>query len=124
MPTKRFVRGNKQGEAVDTLYFDGVGTASTTHIVCNVPAGSLVKAFPTSAGTATVYTTQRPIDKIGDSDVDAAQSVISGSTNRQWDAWGSGAVTASTVNQANGPLEGVSIVVASGTWSIEVSRGE
>lgn len=122
MPIKRIVKPNKQSLATQSQYFDDIVSTSLTHIVTNVPAGSLIKIFPETSGTANVYSTQRPIEKANsDADINVAQSLISGSINRSWDAWGAGSVTALTIQQAQGPLEGVCIVVTTGTWSLEVS---
>lgn len=107
----------QRGDLVETIRETGV-TSSAPVKIHKVPRGSAIKAYPTSAGTATVYSTQTPRSV---SDADNTNTEIENDTNANWDAWGAGAVTVATVQEAMIPLETVAIVVTSGTWVLEVS---
>lgn len=102
---------------VTTLRVEGV-TSSAPGKLHQVPAGATVKIFPTSAGTATVYSTHADREL---SDLDTTTANVTGSTNADWLAWEAGAVTVSTSQQALGPVRTVAVAVASGTWTLEVS---
>lgn len=91
-------------------------TASTFKACLGVREGAAIKAYPTSAGTATVYSSCSPIsDCLTDI---AANNFSSGLAS--WDAWSAGAVAVKTVQAATVPLSCVTIVPASGTWVLEV----
>lgn len=95
----------------------GITSTSTTFKAClGVREGAAIKAYPTSAGTATVYTSNSPIsDCLADI---AANNFASGLAS--WDAWGAGAVAAKTTQATAVPVTCVTIVPASGTWTLEV----
>lgn len=81
-----------------------------------VPEGAAVAAYPTAAGTATVYCSVADFDSCR-ADVAAADF-----SSARWEAWDSGAVSARTVDRATVRLSCVAIKVASGTWTFEVAR--
>lgn len=118
----KFPKHGSQSYRVHTMRAEGITSTTDAAFILKVPRGSTIKAIPTAAGTATVYSTQTPFS-IGQADADNSHSEVTNSTNRSWDAWGAGAVTATTIQQANGPLEGIALTVASGTWTIEVTAG-
>jgi len=95
----------------------GITSTSTTFKAClGVREGAAIKAYPTSAGTATVYSSCSPYKDCLD-DI-AANNFTTGLAS--WDAWGAGAVVAKTTQTATTPLSCVTIVPASGTWTLEV----
>lgn len=104
------------GRDIITARASGITSATNVQRFHNVPAGAAIKIYPTSAGTAAVFSTftQRAV-----SDLDGAAGIIA-STNASWDKWEAGDVTAKTVSQVNVPLATVALVVTSGTWVIEV----
>jgi hypothetical protein len=102
---------------VTTIRQTGV-TSSAPGKVHKVPRGSAIKIWPTSEGTATVYSTNTPRTI---SDPDDTNTEIINDTAVDWDEWSAGAVTSSTSLVAQAPVETVAIVVTSGTWVLEVS---
>ncbi len=97
----------------------GITSTSTTFRAClGVREGAAIKAYPTSAGTATVYSSCSPYQ---DCLVDIAANNFS-SGLASWDAWSPGAVSAKTLQVALSPLSCVTIVPASGTWVLEVAQ--
>ena len=86
--------------------------------IYKIPRGAIIKAYPTSAGSAIVYHTNT-IKEVADLDDDATK--VQNRTNGSWDAWGAGNVAVKTTQQINGPLEAVALLVSSGVWVIEVS---
>jgi len=117
--TNNLVKANKHQRAVQTQVLEGITSTTDAGFINTVARGSAIRIFPTVAGTATVYSTQRPTLKLNEPDNTHAE--VTGSTNRQWEAWGAGAVTALTTQQSNIPLEAAALTVASGTWSIEIT---
>lgn len=96
-------------------------TSSAPVVIYNVTPGSSIRIFPTSAGTANVYSSGSPQNLIA-ADITAGNSAVTGNTNARWSAWGAGAVTADTQLSAIVPQMAVALVVTSGTWSIEVTQ--
>ena len=93
-------------------------TSTSLKYVPGVREGAAIKAYPTSAGTATVYSSNSPIK---DCETDIASGDFTTGV-ASWDAWGAGAVSAKTSQVATMPLSCVAIVPASGTWTLEVSK--
>lgn len=90
--------------------------------VHKVPAGATIKIVLTSAGTGSVYSTNDPRS---DSDSDDTVAKIEGTGNTaDWDEWGAGDVTASTVQVTTTPVETVACAPTSGTWTLQVSVGK
>ena len=106
-----------QTRKVTTQRVEGI-TSSAPAKIHKVPEGSAVKIYPTSAGTATVYSTQSPRSV---SDADDTNAEITGSTNTDWSVWEAGAVTTSTLQKTNVPVETIALTVTSGTWVLEVT---
>ena len=96
-------------------------TSAVVAVLYNVPKGAMVKIFPTSAGTATVYSSGSPTELINADLADPLGAAIIASTNANWDQWGAGNVTAKTVQEAQLPLAAVALLVTSGTWVLEIS---
>ena len=95
-------------------------TSTAATAVYHVAQGAMVKIFPSSAGTATVYSTGSP-DTLAALDIATADgSDIVASTNASWDEWAAGAVTAKTIQQASMPQTALAVVVTSGTWVMEI----
>lgn len=103
---------------VDTIVYAGV-TSAAPKTVFDIPVGSAIRIYPTSAGTATVYSSGSTRKQV---EADDTSAKITGNTNAQWSQWGAGAVTATTVQAATISQTAVSLVVTSGTWTIEVCR--
>ena len=97
----------------------GITSTTSTFKAClGVRENASIKAYPTSAGTATVYSSCSPYQ---DCLTDIANNNFTTGV-ASWDAWGAGAVTAKTVQYAQGALSCVTIVPASGTWVLEVAQ--
>lgn len=103
---------------VDTITYSGI-TSSAPKTVYEIPVGSAIRIFPTSAGTATVYSSGSPKNLVEKDDTEAK---ITGNTNAQWSQWAAGAVTSSTIQAASVSQTAVVLIVTSGTWTIEVCR--
>lgn len=104
--------------SVDTYRIAGI-TSSDVAKVHKVPRGAAIKYYPTSAGTATAYSTHNSRD---DSDSDDTAAELAGTGNTaDWLASDSGPVTESTVDVAKNPIQTVALAPASGTWTLEVS---
>lgn len=92
-------------------------TSSSYNKACfGVIQGAAIKVYPTSAGTATVYSSCSPI-------ADCMTDIAAGNFTTgvaSWDAWGAGAVSAKTTQTATVPLTTVVCVPASGTWTMEI----
>ena len=119
MSTNYLVKSNKHAKQVQTMRLEGITRTTDAGIINHLARGTGIRIFPTAAGTATVFSTQTPSLRLNDPD--NTHSEITSSTNRNWDAWGAGAVTAITTQQVNVPLEATALTVASGTWTIEVT---
>ena len=81
-----------------------------------IPAGSSVKVYPSSAGSATVYASCGPAN-------DAAADIAAANFSTglaAWDAWDNGSVTASSLGILEGAVTAVALSVSSGTWVLEV----
>lgn len=102
---------------VSTIRVAGV-TSAAPGKVHKIPKGAAVKIWPTSAGSATVYSTNTPRAV---SDPDDTNAEIESDTAVDWDEWSAGSVTASTLQATQVPVETIAIVVDSGTWNLEVS---
>lgn len=96
-------------------------TSSAPVPVFNIDTGAMIRIYPTSAGSATVYSSGSPQTLI-QADVTAGNAAITGNTNARWSAWGAGSVSADTVQYAQSPQKAVALVVTSGTWVMEVSQ--
>lgn len=101
--------------AVRVATYSGITSAAPAAFY-GVPEGAAVAAYPTAAGTATVYCSVADFDSCR-ADVAAADF-----SSARWEAWDSGAVSARTVDRATVRLSCVAIKVASGTWTFEVAR--
>lgn len=102
---------------IRTIRVEGI-TSSAPGKVHKVPRGSVVKIYPTSAGEATLYSTNTHQDiSAGDN----TNAEITGSGVADWDICGAGSVTDKVVQQVNVPVETVALVVASGVWVMEVT---
>jgi len=84
-----------------------------------IPVGSTIKIYPTSAGTASVYSSSSNQDQAA-LDVASGNAAILAGTNANWDIWGAGAVTAKTIQSTQLPITACALVVTSGTWTMEV----
>jgi hypothetical protein len=115
--SNNFKFSKQKAHLVETVRITGV-TSSAPVRVHQVPAGAAIKAYPTAAGTATVYSTTATREL---SDLDDTAVKIAASTNAAWDAWGAGAITATNTQKANVPLQTVALTVASGNWVFEVT---
>lgn len=102
---------------IQTHRHEGI-TSDKPAKIYKIPRGALVKIYPTSPGTASVYSTNTPSLV---SDLDNTVSAIENSTNASWDEWGAGPVTTKTVQQTYVPVEVIALVVTDGTWVIEVT---
>lgn len=91
-------------------------TSSLVKYVVGIKGGASIKAYPTSAGTATVYSSFSPIK---DCETDIAAGNFSTGV-ASWDAWDAGAVSVSTSMVASMPVSCIALVPASGTWTLEV----
>lgn len=91
--------------------------------VFRIPPFSGVRAFPTAAGLATVYSSSSPADLVN-ADLAIGAAAIQANTNAQWTAWTAGEVSTDTEQLSDRAQTCVAIVVASGTWVLEVARGE
>lgn len=107
-------KGLYQGER------SGVETG-TPGAVFNVAMGAMVRIYPTSAGTATVYSTGSN-ENYAATDVAAGDSAVTSSATAKWTQWSAGAVTDDTTLQAVMPQSCVAVVVTSGTWTLEVCQ--
>lgn len=96
-------------------------TSSAPAVLYGIQVGSAVRLYPTSAGSATIYSSSSPSDKVA-LDIAAGNAAITGSTNAKWTAWGAGTVTADTTQQGQMSQTAVAVVVTSGTWIIEVAQ--
>jgi hypothetical protein len=96
-------------------------TSSAPKAIINIPAGGQVRLYPTSAGTATVYSTGSTL-KNAQLDVATSNAAVTGSTNAKWSIWGAGSVVADTVQSALVPQTAIAVVVTSGTWTLEVTQ--
>ena len=94
-------------------------TSSEPAALYKIPAGSSIKIYPTSAGTAAVYSTSSNPDQVA-LDVASGNAAILAGTNANWDIWGAGAVTAKTIQSTQLPITACALVVTSGTWTMEV----
>jgi hypothetical protein len=108
---------NQPGSTVQSKTLINITSAAPGKIH-KVPQGSAVKIYPTSAGTAAVYSTntQQQI-----SDLDTDNAAILASTNASWDVWEAGTVSEKTVQATVVPVETVALLVSSGTWVLEIS---
>lgn len=97
--------------------YSGV-TSSAPLVIYDIPIGSMIRIWPTSAGSATVYSTGSPANIAA---ADTTNANVTGSTNARWTAWTAGAVVAETVQGAQMNQTAIAVVVTSGTWSVEVS---
>ena len=88
-------------------------------VIYGVPVGATVRAYPTSAGTATAYSTTSPA-RLARLDILAGAASITGSANARWAAWTPGAVIADTAVPAGSNMAAIALVVASGTLTLEV----
>lgn len=93
-------------------------TSSAVKAIYNIPSASSISAYPSAAGTATVYVSTSPV---ANCQVDVAAGNITSANTAQWSAWSSGAVTALTSEVAYGALTAVAVKPASGTWVLEVA---
>lgn len=107
-----------QTNYTDSIVYAGI-TSSAIKTVYDIPVGSAIRIYPTSAGTATVYSSGSPRNAVA---LDDTSAKITGSTNAQWSQWSAGAVTSSTTQAATVSQTAVAIIVTSGTWTIEVCR--
>lgn len=107
----------QRGHLVETIRITDI-TSSAPVKVHQVPEGAGIKIYPTSAGTASIYSTTAPRSI---SDGDNTNSEITTAGAADWDAWGAGDVTSSTTQKATVPVQTVACVVTSGTWVMEVS---
>ncbi len=96
-------------------------TSSAPVAVYDIDKDAMIRIYPTSAGTATVYSSGSPQRYVA-ADITAGNAAVTGSTNAKWTAWSAGAVTADTTLTATMPQIAVAIVVTSGTWNIEVCQ--
>lgn len=96
-------------------------TSSAPAVLYNLAAGAMVRLYPTSAGTATFYSTgSNPASAA--TDVAAGNSAITSSATAKWTQWTAGAVTADTTQTAILPQSAGAVVVTSGTWTLEVCQ--
>lgn len=95
----------------------GVVSGSPKGVV-GVRDGAAIKALPTSAGTASVYSSISPLELCL---ADIKNNAVPAGT-ADWDLWSAGAVAVKTIQQAVLPANCVAIVVASGTWTLEVMQ--
>lgn len=93
-------------------------TSSAPLVVYDIPLGTMIRIWPTSAGTANVYSTGSPANLAA---LDTTNANITSNTNARWTAWSAGAVVAETVQSAQMNQTAIAVVVTSGTWSVEVS---
>ncbi|MGD9842987.1 MAG: hypothetical protein AB7U99_08800 [Steroidobacteraceae bacterium] len=107
-------------ELVLTKSVTGV-TSSAPKTISNIPIGAGIKIFPTSAGTATVYSSLSDSALVAADELAGNAAIVAG-TNAKWDNWAAGAVTAATVLVATMPCSAVALVVTSGTWTMEVTK--
>lgn len=96
-------------------------TSSAPKGIINIPAGASIRLYPTSAGSASVYSTGSTL-KNAQLDVATSNAAVTGSTNAKWSLWGAGAVAADTNQTAVIPQTMVAVVVSSGTWTLEVTQ--
>jgi hypothetical protein len=92
-------------------------TAAAPGVLYRVPQGSEVKIYPTSPGTASVYSSGSPKTLI---ETDTTNAMITGSTHASWDQWQAGVVAVETFQQAIMPQMAVACVVVSGVWTMEI----
>lgn len=97
------------------------GTSADVNSIVGISAGAMIRAYPTSAGTASVYSSGSLLTLVN-ADIAAGAAAITGNTNARWSLWGAGAVTADTTQQALLPQTAVAIIVTSGTWTLEVCQ--
>lgn len=109
------VRRNPLGQSIAGV------TSAAIKSIQNIQQGAMIRAFPTSAGTASVYSSGSPAALCA-ADIAAGAAAITGNTNARWSLWAPGAVTADTVQQALMPQSFVVIIAASGTWTLEVCQ--
>ncbi len=97
-----------------------VTEADSTHpkAIYTVPEGSSITAYPTAAGTATVYVSTSPQSDCVDDVV--AKNFSTGSA--KWQTWSSVAVSTITSEVVFANLSAVAIVPASGTWTLEIVK--
>lgn len=116
MPEFNFNTHNK-GRLVATKRFVDVDSTVPTKLL-SLPAGTVIKIYPTTPGSAAVYHTNSPEDV---TELDETNFDVANSVNADWEIWGAGNVIEKTYQQVNVPLEAIALVVSSGTWIIEVT---
>lgn len=96
-------------------------TNSAPVAVYDIDKDAMIRIYPTSAGTATVYSSGSPQRYVA-ADIAAGNAAVAASTNASWTEWAAGAITSVTVLQATMPQTAIAVVVTSGTWTVEVTQ--
>jgi len=91
-------------------------TISTFRACFGITGGAAVKIYPTSAGSANVYSSTSPM---ADCQADiVANNFLTGKA--VWDQWGPGLVTAKTNTTALIPSTCAVCIPSTGIWTMEV----
>jgi len=126
MPT--YIYGQHPEGGTQVVRISGILSTDGPIGFTGITTGTMIRAFPTAAGTAAVYSSGSPeprcrLDMVaGTATLTATGNGPAFGTNAAWSKWGAGDITADSVQQAQMPQSAAVIVVTSGTWTFEIAQ--